>query len=313
MKRHWNTLSAENERRYGFPLYRIGVDASFSCPNRDNNKEGGCIFCDGTGASAVYQRGADDGVSPLLLESIEKQIERGKRFIHYRYKAEHAALYLQAFSNTYAPIERLKVIYDRALSCGPFLQFIVSTRPDCINESIASLLASYITKDREVWVELGLQSSSDDTLKRINRGHNVECFNKAVALLKEKGIKVTAHVMFMPCFDRRDDYIKCAKIINECSCDGVKVHNLLVAKGTELEREYLKDGCLTLSSVRRHIEDLAIFLSYLNQEIIVDRLTSDMSDIRLTAPLHYPDKRDILASLDSYMEKRGLYQGSNLE
>ena len=313
MKRHWNTLSTENERRYGFPLYRIGVDASFSCPNRDRNRDGGCIFCDGTGASAVYQRGADDGVSPLLLESIEKQIERGKRFIHYRYKAEHAALYLQAFSNTYAPLERLKVIYDRALSCGTFLQFIVSTRPDCINESIASLLASYITKDREVWVELGLQSSSDDTLKRINRGHSVECFKTATALLKEKGIKVTAHVMFMPCFDKRDDYIKCAKIINERACDGVKVHNLLVAKGTELEREYLKDGCLTLSSVRRHIEDLAIFLSYLNKEVIVERLTSDMSDIRLTAPLHFPDKRDILASLDSYMEKRDLYQGSNLE
>lgn len=313
MKRHWNTLSSALVRKYGAPVYRIGIDASFSCPNRSSDRSGGCIYCDGTGASAVYQRGADDGVSPLVLASIGEQIERGRRFIRYRYKSELPALYFQAWSNTYAECGYLKSIYDHALSFGPFVEFIVSTRPDCIDEDVAALLASYIRPDMEVWVELGLQSSSDETLRRIHRGHDCACFERAVSILHAAGIKVTCHIMLMPCFDRRSDYIEAARILNRTSCEGVKVHNLMVCRNTELERMYLGEGCLTLSSVQRHVEDVAIFLAHLSPDIIIERLTGDMTAQRLTAPLHFPDKRDVLAAIDEYMEKNGLYQGSLLE
>lgn len=313
MTRHWNTLSSALVQQYGAPVYRIGIDASFSCPNRGTDRSGGCIYCDGTGASAVYQRGADDGVSPLVLASVAEQIERGRRFIRYRYHSELPALYFQAWSNTYAPPSYLKRIYDHALSFGPFVQFIVSTRPDCIDEEVVSLLSSYIRDDMEVWVELGLQSSSNETLKRIHRGHDTACFERAAAMLHAAGIKVTAHIMLMPCFDSRQDYLEAAAILNRCRCEGVKIHNLLVCRNTELERMYLEEGCLTLSSVRRHVEDVSLFLAHLSPGTVIERLTGDMTEQRLTAPLHYPDKRDILAAIDEYMEKNGLSQGSLLE
>lgn len=313
MKRCWNDLSSALKRQYGYSVYRIGIDAAFSCPNRGRDRSGGCIFCDGTGAAAVYQRGEDDGISPLAMASIKEQIERGKRFIRYRYHSEHPALYFQAWSNTYAPLERLKSIYDYALSFGPFVQLIVSTRPDCIDESVAALLSSYRRDDMEVWVELGLQSSNDKTLERIHRGHDVSSFCRAADILHRYGIKVTAHIMFMPCFDKRSDYIAAAEIVNRTGCEGVKVHNLMVCRATELEREYLMDGCLVLSSVRRHIEDTAIFLSHLDGRVVVERLKSDMTGQRLVAPRHFPDKRDVIQAIDDYMRSNNLRQGSLLE
>lgn len=313
MNRSWNDLASSLRRQYGFSVYRIGIDASFSCPNRAADRSGGCIYCDGTGASAVYQRGADDGVSPITLASIREQIERGKRFIRYRYHSDHPALYLQAWSNTYASIDRLKDIYDYALSFGPFIQFIVSTRPDCIDDDVAALLSSYESDDMEVWVELGLQSSNDDTLRRIHRGHDTAAFIKAAEILHRHGIRITAHIMLMPCFDRRSDYIAAAELINRTGCEGVKIHNLMVCRNTGLEREYLADGCLVLSSVRRHVEDTALFLSHLKNDVVVERLTSDMTGQRLTSPRHFPDKRDIIQAIDDYMRLNNLKQGCMLE
>ena len=170
----WNNYREYLLEKYGTSLYRVGVDGGFSCPNRTKEREGGCTFCDGTGSIAVYQRTSesafrhdssfDEEVSEEVLlrfQSIENQIKKGLEFIHRRYKAKLAALYFQSWTNTCDSTENLKRIYDLALSCGDFSQFIVSTRPDCVGEDVADLLSQYITPEREVWVELGLQSASD--------------------------------------------------------------------------------------------------------------------------------------------------------
>ena len=137
----WNQYSSYLEKNYGYRIWRVGIDAGFSCPNRNKDRSGGCVYCDSLGATAVYQRSLD-GLS-LRKKSIKEQIAYGKEFLKRRYKAEHFALYFQAFSNTFAPFETLREIYDFALTEGEWEALIVSTRPDCIDIEKCKLLSSY--------------------------------------------------------------------------------------------------------------------------------------------------------------------------
>lgn len=316
MSRPWNSLSSYNERVFGESVYRVGVDAGFSCPNRSPDRHGGCIFCDGSGAIAVYHREEEkslDGDDELFLvrkSSIKEQVARGVDFITRRYKAKRLALYFQAWSNTYDSVENLKSIYDYALSLAPFSSLIISTRPDLMSDEVCSLLASYITEDRDVWVELGLQSGNAKTLERINRGHDVRCFTEASERAHSYGLKLTVHMMLLPSFDRREDYLKTAALINNVKAEGVKIHNLHVMKNTILASEYLQDGEIALSSLSRHIEDVALILAHLDKNIIVERLLTESTKARLLAPKHFPDKRDILEMLEDYMNQKGWQQGS---
>lgn len=303
------------EEHFHRKIYKIGIDASFSCPHRDADGKGGCIFCDGSGSVSVYQRGEEkEGRAErerCRLESIDGQIRRGMEFVSRRYKAD-AALYFQAWSNTYAPVPVLKAVYDHALSLGSFPLLIISTRPDCITDEIAALLSSYQDGSREVWVELGLQSADDETLRRINRGHDTACFINAVKILKRHGLRVSAHLMVLPSFDTLEAELKGIRLINELGIDGVKIHNLHILRGTVLEKEYLEDGCITTSSVRRHVERVSYMLASLSPEVVIERLLSESTRARLVYPDYFPDKRDILAMISSYMEQRGWKQGSLL-
>lgn len=303
------------EEHFSRRIYKIGIDASFSCPHRDRDGKGGCIFCDGSGSVSVYQRGEEkEGRAErerCRLESIDGQIRRGMEFVRRRYKAD-AALYFQAWSNTYAPLPVLKAVYDHALSLGSFPLLIVSTRPDCITEEIAQLLSSYQDREREVWVELGLQSADDGTLLRINRGHDTATFIKAVDILKRYGLRVSTHLMIMPSFDSLEDELKGIRLINELGIDGVKIHNLHILRGTELERQYLEDGCVVTSSLHRHVEWVSYMLASLSPEVVIERLLSESTRARLVCPTHFPDKRDILAAISAYMDSKGWRQGSLL-
>ncbi len=316
MSRPWNSLSSYNERTFGESVYRVGVDAGFSCPNRSADRHGGCIFCDGSGAIAVYHREAekdlnkDENLFLVRKSSIQKQVERGVDFITRRYKAKRLALYFQAWSNTYDSVENLKQIYDYALSLSSFSSLIVSTRPDLLSDEVCRLLASYVTAEREVWVELGLQSSNLKTLERINRGHDVKCFSEAVARAHSYGLKITVHMMLLPSFDTRSDYLKTVSLINSVKAEGVKIHNLHVMNNTLLSSEYLEDGEIALSSLARHVEDVALILAHLDESIVIERLLTESTKARLLSPLNFPDKRDFLELLEVYMNQRGWKQGS---
>ena len=174
---------------YGRPAFRVGIDAGFSCPNRiEGRASPGCTYCDAFGARAVYQRTEgclSDTVDANLQDDIRKQTLRAVEFLKKRYKAELFLLYFQAFSNTYGEAGFLKALYDFSLSLNEYKELIVSTRPDCIDRRKAELLASYKDRGLDVWVELGLQSSNNLTLQRINRGHDTDAFLKARGLLKE--------------------------------------------------------------------------------------------------------------------------------
>ena len=321
----WNNYREYLLNKYGTSLYRVGVDGGFSCPNRTKERQGGCTFCDGTGSIAVYQRTSesafrhdssfDEGVSEEVLlrfQSIENQIKKGLEFIHRRYKAKLAALYFQSWTNTYDTADNLKHIYDMALSCGDFSEFIVSTRPDCVEDDVADLLAGYITKDREVWVELGLQSASDETLRRINRGHTLSDYIKCMERLHKRGIKVCTHVILGLPGEEREDFIETAKVLNEVGSEGVKIHNLHIPGGTKMAEEYL-EGEITSWSTERYMNEEEYFLRLLNPEMIIERLVCETPSHRLMAPRHFMDKSLFLRTLNDKMEKDNTRQGDLYE
>ena len=321
----WNNYREYLLNKYGTSLYRVGVDGGFSCPNRTKERQGGCTFCDGTGSIAVYQRTSesafrhdssfDEGVSEEVLlrfQSIENQIKKGLEFIHRRYKAKLAALYFQSWTNTYDTADNLKHIYDMARSCGDFSEFIVSTRPDCVEDDVADLLAGYITKDREVWVELGLQSASDETLRRINRGHTLSDYIKCMERLHKRGIKVCTHVILGLPGEEREDFIETAKVLNKVGSEGVKIHNLHIPGGTNMAEEYL-EGEITSWSTERYMNEVEYFLRLLNPEMIIERLVCETPSHRLMAPRHFMDKSLFLRTLNDKMEKDNTRQGDLYE
>ena len=322
----WNNYRKYLLDKYGTSLYRIGVDGGFSCPNRTQKRHGGCTFCDGTGSVAVYQRTSESGfrhdssfekeVSEEILlrfQSIENQISKGLEFVKRRYKASLFALYFQSWTNTYDTVENLKKIYDKALSCGDFREFIVSTRPDEVGPDVVELLSSYMNEEREVWVELGLQSANNETLARINRGHTVEDYIDAATRLHERNLKVCTHVIIGLPGETRKDYERTAEVLNECGSDAVKIHNLHIPGGTRMAEDYLS-GEIAAFSTERYIRETENFLRRLNPNMVVERLLCETPSHRLMAPRHFLDKSQFLTALEERMilcdtRQGDLYEG----
>ncbi len=317
----WTSYSSYLKNRFGMNVFRIGVDAGFSCPNRDASRYGGCTFCDGTGAVAVYQRKGegvfhhDSPYDNIVASSVPSygvdmkgQIERGREFLSRRYGAEGFSLYLQSFTNTYAPRDVLRRIYDEALGYGDFKEFIISTRPDCLDDDVVDLIAEYKDRNYDVWVELGLQSASDRTLKHINRGHDVACYVDAFKRLKERGILVSTHVIIGLPGEDIDDFCSTADLLARLKTDAVKIHNLHIAGGTAMADEYER-GEIRLLSAEEYIQAVALFLSRLSPGTIIQRLISETPAHRLIAPRDFPDKSRLINMLDKKMEEEGLYEG----
>jgi radical SAM protein (TIGR01212 family) len=324
----YRTYRSYLRKRYGVPVYRVGVDAGFSCPNRSADRSGGCTYCDDLGATAVYHRKSEqslertgdfiDQVASHIpdryarmqqrLTSMSDQIERGIQFLQRRYAAEKYLLYFQAYSNTFAPAAQLKQIYDRALSIAEFTELIIATRPDCIDKKRIDLIASYRQGLSDVWVELGLQSPSDATLSRINRGHTVEQFIDAFRMLKAAGIKVSVHLLFSLPDEGYEQIDQAADLMRELKPEAVKIHNLHIPSGTQMYREYLC-GEITAASTRRHVSQVIRFLERIDPEIIIQRLTCDTPSHRLAAPRSFAPKGAFVSQLQKTMERRDTWQG----
>lgn len=322
----YKTYASYLKGRYGVPAYRVGVDAGFSCPNRSADRSGGCSYCDELGATAVYHRegeqqlaqegcfqeylNAPTGVGGMQarLESITTQVEQGKKFLKRRYKAQELLLYFQAYSNTFAPIKELKTIYDHALGLEDFRELIISTRPDCINARTIELIASYKNRLSDVWVELGLQSPSNATLKRIDRGHTVEDFLAAYSLLKDAGIKVSVHLLLALPGEGYGELEQTSDLIRAIHPDAVKIHNLHIPSGTRMYQEYLH-GEITAASDRRHTMQVIHLLERIPPDIIIQRLTCDTPAHRLAAPRSFAPKGEFISSLRKEMIRKHTYQG----
>lgn len=288
------------QKKYGTKVYRIAVDGGFSCPNRSCDRTlGGCIYCNQQGSRAAYLDKA---------KAIEEQIRRGTAFTRRRYKARLFLLYFQAYSNTFDTVENLKKTYDAALALQSFRELIVATRPDCIDEARADLLASYIKPDFDVWVELGLQSAHDTTLRRIHRGHTAAQYKAAFDLLHSRGIKVASHLILGLPGEDFDDMLASVDFINQLHPEAVKLHDLNITYNTELYNEYLK-GEVTAPSRELYIEYLIKVIEHLRKDIILMRLTCDTYEVDRAAPRRYMAKGNIYALIKKEMEKRHTWQG----
>ncbi len=287
---------------FGERVQRISLDAGLSCPNRDGRiSKGGCIYCDrrGSGSGAMINNG----------QSIREQIARGRLFGEKRYGAKKFIAYFQSFSNTYAPLAKLRELYDAALECPDVVGLFVATRPDCVDNDVLALLASY-TKDYLVWIEYGLQSANDPTLLTINRGHDVKCFEHAVRRASEHKVNVCAHVILGLPGETRPMMLETARYLSSLPVSGVKIHLLYVLEGTRLAELY-KEGAYVCLGRDEYIDLVIDFLELLPPDMVIQRLTGDPLPSELLAPDWAKEKSRNLSLIREKLNKRDTWQGKN--
>jgi len=289
VKNRYNDLNTYFRNLYGCRVQKITIDAGMSCPNRDGSiSTGGCLFCN--------ERGSGTGAS-LKKSSITEQLLRGKSFLARRYKAKKFIAYFQSFTNTYAPVERLRELFDEALAVEDVVGLSIGTRPDCVDNEKLQLLQDY-TLNHLVWIEYGLQSSNNLTLKRINRGHDFSCFQKAVEATKNRNIKICAHVILGLPGETREQMLDTAKDVTAAGIDGIKLHLLYVVKETRLENLY-KKGKYSCLKQNEYVNLVCDFLERIPDSLIVQRLTGDPHPEELVAPEWSLKKTETLAKIDS--------------
>ena len=297
--KRYNQFSEFLKNKFGAKVYKITLDAGFSCPNRDGtiSKEG-CIFCDDGGSFSQAH-------SNRL--SIEEQVNIGAETLAKRFKAQKFMSYFQAFSNTYKPVGELEKIYKASLCRDDIVGISIGTRPDCIDEEKLNLIASF-TPDYYTWIEYGLQSVHNKTLVKINRGHDYKCFLKAYEKTKEKGINVCLHVI-LNLFETYDEMMETANTISKLDPDGVKVHMLCALERTKLAQMY-KNGEIDFMSEDEYVNTVCDFLEYLPPNTTIHRLAGNGLRTELVAPRWIGKKLDCLNKIDREFLRRDSWQGS---
>ncbi len=287
---------------YGEALYAIPVNVEFGCPNRDRDGNGGCSFCPEHGARAAQIADA---------KSVEEQIQKALSFAKRRYKASSFALYIQAYTGTFASLVTQKKTYEKLLSLYPFRALHVGTRPDCLSEATLEYLAE-LNQTIDVVVELGVQTLHDVSLKHINRGHDVACSLDAIRRLHVKGLKVYAHLIIGLPNETPDMWKESLQgLVNE-GIDGIKFHNLHVIENTDLAREYAQNPFRLLSEYE-YAEALIELLRWTPSHIPILRLATDTPERELIAPKWHMAKGQFGEYVAQTMRYRGIKQGDLVE
>jgi radical SAM protein (TIGR01212 family) len=280
-------------------VHKLAIDAGFTCPNRDGFvATGGCIYCDGRG-SKLHQKGN--------LPSVAEQIASGKKY--YKPHASKFIAYFQTFTNTYAPVEKLRTLYDEALAQEDVIGLSIGTRPDCLGIDVIELLGGY-AKKYHIWVELGLQSVLDKTLLSINRGHNFQQFLDAVNALAGSSLNICVHIIIGLPEESDEDVLTTARTIAALPLQGIKIHSLLALEGTALGEMY-KKGNVNMITKEKYVSLTADVLEILSPKMVIQRLTADGYQDIFLAPDWAMNKLDVLNSINKELTRRDSYQGKN--
>ena len=286
---------------FPFRVYKIGLDAGFTCPNRDGSVAyGGCVYCENRSFSPN---------SKDAKRSVSEQIVSGMEFYRRHFKAEKFIAYFQAYTNTYGPISLLDNLYREALTFPDVVGLSIGTRPDCLPDEIIDLLSCY-SKKTHLWVEIGLQSMHEDTLKWMNRGHSFDQFVDAITRVKLKGLRVCVHVILGFPGETHEMMMQTADILAGLNIDGLKIHHLYVAENTMLEKMYEKGG-MNLLSLDEYIQIVCDFLERIPPNVAIQRLTGELTGDYLIAPKWGASKMVILTAIENEFARRNSFQGKN--
>jgi radical SAM protein (TIGR01212 family) len=302
-ERPYRPFSRFLRERFGTRVYRVTIDAGFTCPYVDGSVAvGGCVYCDNRSFSPNRR---------LPRQTVAEQVEHGIAILRRRYCAEQFLAYFQAGTNTYASVEKLRRLYDEALQHPAIVGLMIGTRPDCVADPVLELVQSY-TQRCWVCLELGLQTIHDSSLDWMNRGHHHEAFIDAVARARGRGLDLCAHVILGLPGESREDMLATADYCAAAGIDSIKIHNLHVVRGTPLETMY-QAGAVRIFEQAEYVGLVCDFLERLPPDMVIHRLSGDAPPDYLVAPLWCRDKGRLLAAIEREFVRRGTRQGSRHE
>ena len=279
---------------FGQKVYKIAIDGGFTCPNRDGTLDTrGCIFCSGAGSGEFAQD---------RTETIAMQIAKGKERVAKKIKNGKYIAYFQAFTNTYAPVSRLRELYEEAMAQEDIVALSIATRPDCLSAEVIELLAE-CNRIMPVWVELGLQTIHEDTAQYIRRGYALPIFDDAVRRLQMAGLSVIVHVILGLPGESREDMLATVDYVGKSGVDGIKLQLLHVIRKTDLEKEYQR-GKFRVMELEEYVQLVADCIALLPENMVIHRMTGDGDKRTLVAPMWSADKKRVLNRLNQVIRER---------
>lgn len=279
---------------FGEKVYKVAIDGGFTCPNRDGTIDTrGCSFCSGAGAGEFA---ADRHLS------VSKQLEQGKLRVAKKNPNGKIIAYFQAFTNTYAPVNSLRKLYEEALSHPDVVALSIATRPDCLPEEVVKLLEE-LNQRKPVWIELGLQTIHERTAERIRRGYPLSVYTAAVERLKKAKLTVITHVILGLPGETKEDMKETVSFVGQTGTSGIKLQLLHVIRGTDLEKEY-RDGLFSTMEMEEYVSLVADCIALLPKDMVIHRMTGDGDKRTLVAPLWSGDKKRVLNALQKELKSR---------
>lgn len=292
--KRYHTLNYFFKTKFGQKVFKVPLNINSTCPNKIN---GGCIFCSNNSASNISDNSVD----------ILTQFEKAKNILEKKWPNSLYIAYFQSGTNTYNNIKKIKKYIDTLLTIPKVVGISIATRPDCLNDEWLKYFDE-LNKKTFLMIELGLQSSKEETLKFINRGHDVKCFTKEVKDLQKTKIFTVAHIINGLPFETKEDMINTVKYLNDLKIDAIKIHMLYISKNTKLADIYKKQNIEVLKK-EEYIDIVCSQLEYINEKIVIERLTGDPIKDELIEPKWLLKKFCVLNDIDKEMVKRNIYQG----
>ncbi len=304
LEKRYNTLNNYYLKKFKKKVFKISLNGGFTCPNIDGTvAQGGCSFCSSLGSGDF----AGNKLDPLKI-----QFEQIKTKMLEKWPQGYYIAYFQANTNTYASVEKLKTLFEEAITLDPKIVMIsIATRPDALADDVIDYLA-LLNKRIPVQIELGLQSIHQSTADMVNRGHDLACFDDAVKRLREKGIEVIVHIINGLPFETKQMMIDTIKHLNNLDYQGIKIHMLHLMEGTKMGNDYKKEvwPILTLA---QYVDITVNQILWLRKDIIIHRLTGDAPHSMLIAPMWTRKKFVVVNEIDKVLRKLNMYQGDYYE
>ena len=273
-----------------------------SCPNRDGTVgTGGCTFCSqgGSGEFAVGRTGYPD---------VWEQIEQAKTRVHRKISGEGKYIaYFQSYTNTYAPVDYLRTLFERAITHPDIVALSVGTRPDCLGDEVVALLKE-LNRQKPVWVELGLQTIHEKTAERIHRGYRLEVFEDAYRRLKEAGLTVVVHVILGLPGETKEEMLETVDYLGKIPVDGIKLQLLHILKGSQMAAEYEKNP-FSLMELEEYLDLILTCVARLPQSVVIHRLSGDGAKALLIGPAWSANKKLVLNRMMQKFRENGIFQG----